>query len=200
MTSHPKSIQAIEFSTERFVLRPIEPIGFARRTLNWTKDSQAFSDMEWPTDGWTMWRWWRHLRKSTRKNRMCHGIWPKDASEPIGLHLVVYQPSSGDIIFGVLIADLGWRGKGVVIEVREAVLADCFERLGVHRAAGWANARNFASLYNYQRLGFRREAILREGSVLMDGSRADQLGFGMLRSEWLDRREMLKPRPQEDNA
>lgn len=200
MTSQPKSIQAIELSTERFVLRPIEPIGFARRTLHWTKDRQAFADLEWPTDGWTTWRWWRHLRKTVRRNHMCHGIWPKDATEPVGLHLVVYHPLSGSIAFRVLIADLAWRGKAAVTEVRAAVLDDCFERLGVHRATGWVNARNFASLYNYQRLGFRREATFRESTVLLDGSYVDQFGFGMLRSEWLDRREKLKANRSEDNT
>lgn len=200
MTSHPKSIRPIELSTERFALRPIEPIGFARRTLHWTNDRQAFSDLTWRTDGWTMWRWWRHLRKFARKDRMGHGIWPKGASEPIGLHVVTYQPSSGSINFGVLIADLNWRGKGVVVEVREAVLGDCFERLGVHRATGWVNARNFASLYNYQRLGFKREANLRESLPLLDGSLVDQLGFGLLRSEWLDRHRMLQSPQREDRT
>ena len=200
MTSHPKTIKAIELITERFVLRPIEPVAFARRTLHWTSDRQALSDMAWKPDGWTMWRWWRHLRKLARKHRMGHGIWPKGATEPIGMHVVAYQPSTGNITFGVLIADHGWRGKGAVVEVREAILGDCFERLGVHRATGWVNARNFGSLYNYQRLGFRRESTMRESFVLLDGSLVDQLGFGLLRSEWFDRRRMLKSPQREGNA
>ena len=59
----------------------------------------------------------------------------------------------------------------------------------MHRVTGWVHARNFASVYNYQRLGFRREAVLRESVVLLDGAFADQFGFALLRSEWLSRQQ-----------
>lgn len=188
MTRPSKPIRAIELSTDRFVLRPIEPVSFARRTFHWTSDRQAFADLTWRTEGWTMWRWWRHLRKFARKNRICHGIWAKEKAALIGLHIIGYEPKSGNVNIGVLIADRSWWGKGVVAEVRGAILEDCFERLGVHRATGWVNARNFASIYNYQRLGFKREAALRDNSVLLDGARTDLLAFGLLRSEWLAKR------------
>jgi RimJ/RimL family protein N-acetyltransferase len=187
-----KSFIPIDLSTERFVLRPIEPVGFARRTFHWTEDRQAFADLTWRTDGWTMWRWWRHLRKYARKDRICHGIWANGGTELIGLHIVGHERRSSNVTLGVLVADRSWWGKGVVAEVRAAILADCFERFGVHRATGWVNARNFASIYNYQRLGFTREAALRSNAVLMDGGRTDMLGFGLLRSEWLARQNTAK--------
>ncbi len=187
MTRPAVTFRAIELKTNRFVLRPIEPITFARRTFHWTDDVQAFADLTWPTEKWTMWRWWRHLRKFARTNRICHGIWANDGAVLIGLHLLGYEPRSGNINIGVLIADRSWWGKGVVPEVRGAILQDCFERLGVHRATGWVNARNFASIYNYQRLGFTREAALRDNAVLLNGARTDMIAFGLLRSEWLAR-------------
>jgi [ribosomal protein S5]-alanine N-acetyltransferase len=187
MSRSGKFIDAVELSTERFIVRPVEPVAFARRTFQWTRDRQAMADLTWRVDGWSLYLWWRHLRKFTRKNRMCHGIWPKGDDQPIGLHVGSYDPKTGNITIGVFVADRAWWGKGVVLEVRTAVLDDCFGRLGMHRATGWVNARNFASIYNYQRLGFRREAGLRESLVLLDGTRADQLGFGMLRAEWLSR-------------
>ena len=147
------------------------------------------ADLSWRVDGWSLYLWWRHLGRFTRKSRMCHGIWPKDAAEPIGLHIVSYDPKTENANIGVFVADRAWWGKGVVLEVRPAILDDCFGRLGLRRVTGWVNARNFASIYNYQRLGFRREAALRETLVLLDGTRADQFGFGMLRSEWLARRD-----------
>jgi hypothetical protein len=103
-----KSVRPIEIATQRFLLRPIDPVRFARRTFDWTSDRQAFADLTWRTDGWTLWRWWRHLRKFARKNRMCHGIWPKDGTGPIGLHIVGYEPSTRNVTVGVLVADRSW--------------------------------------------------------------------------------------------
>ncbi|MBA3448532.1 MAG: GNAT family N-acetyltransferase [Pseudaminobacter sp.] len=196
MTRSRKFIAAVELTTERFVMRPVRPFTFARRTFLWTKERQAMADLTWRVDGWSIYRWWRHLRRLTRKNRMCHGIWPKECAEPIGLHVVSYDPKTGNASIGVFVADRAWWGKGVVLEVRPAILDDCFKRLGMHRATGWVNARNFASIYNYQRLGFRREAALRESVVLLDGARADQFGFGTLRSEWLSRQSGAAPSNQ----
>jgi RimJ/RimL family protein N-acetyltransferase len=186
MSRQSKGPRPLELSTDRFVLRPISPWRFARRTLHWTRDRQAFADLTWPTGKWTLWRWWRHLRKHSRKNRICLEIWPKAGNEPIGLHLAGFD-RTGNVTIGVFVADRSWWGKGVVAEVREAVLADCFVRLEAARVVGWVNGRNFASIYNYQKLGFVSEAVLREHAVLFDGARTDYLGFGLLRSEWLKR-------------
>jgi RimJ/RimL family protein N-acetyltransferase len=184
MTSRAKHIDAIELSTERFTLRPIAPLRFSLQTRKWTQDRQSFSDLAWRTSGWTGWRWWRHLRRLSRKKGICHGIWPNGASEPIGLHLAQYNAASGNVTVGVLIADRAWWGKDAVVEVRTAILADFFERIGAERATGWVQGRNLPSIYNYQRLGFSCEAVLRDYAALLDGTRADYLAFGLLRSEW----------------
>ena len=47
------------------------------------------------------------------------------------------------------------------------------------------SSRNFASIYNYQRLGFVNEGTMRQSSRLLDGTHGDQLIFGLLREEWL---------------
>ncbi len=44
--------------------------------------------------------------------------------------------------------------------------------------------RNFASIHMAMRLGFKQEAQMREQAMLMDGSRTDFLGFGLLHRDW----------------
>jgi RimJ/RimL family protein N-acetyltransferase len=183
--SRSKGPVAIELVTERFVLKPISANELARQTFHWTEDRASFADLAWRTSGWTLWRWWRHLRRQNRRNRLSHSIWPKGAAAPIGFHLIGRDPSTNNFSVGVLVGDRSWWGKGVVAEVRTAILADCFERLNANRVSGTVNGRNFASIYNYQRLGFVREGITRESFMMLDGSRVDQLLFGMLRHEWL---------------
>lgn len=184
---------AIELVTERFVLKPLSPGRLAWRTFDWTKDKQSFADMTWRTEGWTPLRWWRHLRRQNRRNRMAHSIWPKGADAPIGLHLVM-RDATGAVVLGILVGDRAWWGKGVVVEIRTAVLDDCFGRLGARRASGTVSSRNFASIYNYQRLGFVNEGTMRQSSRLLDGTHADQLVFGLLREEWLASRAAGKVR------
>lgn len=177
----------IELETDRFRLIPIRPLSQVLPTLHWTGDRDAFANLGWRTTGWTRRRWWRHLRHQTRRGRMCHGIWPKAGGPCIGLHIVNVS-GFGSASVAILIGDKDWWGKGVVAEVREVVLADCFDRLKMERIAAYANVRNLASVYNHRKLGFVHEGTLRLAAIDSDGAREDVLVFGMLRAEWLARR------------
>ena len=184
MAKKKKTWPATRLETERLILKPISPFQFARQTFYWTTDKQALADLNMPPSGWTFLKWWKQLRKLNRKRRMTHGIWPKGQDKPIGLHMVSFPPPAGEAITAIFIGDKAWRGKGIAVEVKQAVIADLFGRCGVYRVTSWVNARNFASLHMTMRLGFKQEAQMREQAVLLDGSRADFLGFGMLRREW----------------
>ena len=170
--------------TERLILKPVSPFSFARQTLHWTVDAQAMSDLTMPSSGWNLFTWWKQLRKLNRKNRLTHGIWLKGEARPIGLHMAHVTMPAGEAVTGLLIGEAAWRGKGVAVETKSAVIDHLFERVGVHRITSWANARNFASLHLTMRLGMKQEARMREQVLLLDGSRADFLGFGLLRSDW----------------
>jgi RimJ/RimL family protein N-acetyltransferase len=179
-----KRARALQLDTPRFRLVPVEPISFSLRTFGWTADGEALASMNWRIEGWTRFRWWRLLRRYARRKHMCHGIWPKEGGEPIGLHITTLDDRNGNATLAVFLGDRQWWGKGVVGECRLAILEDCFGRLGAARASGFVNARNFASIYNYQKLGFTREAVLRKWFAQPEGGRTDQLAFGLLREEW----------------
>lgn len=183
------SRKPITIETERFVLRPVEPISFSRATFHWTQDREALAGMNWKTEGWTRWQWWRHIRRHSRKTHTSHGIWLKeDLSAPIGLHITTFDRAGCGMV-GVILGNRSWWGKAVVAECRTAILDDCFGRLRAARISGFVSSRNFASIYNYQNLGFRREGIMRQYFLQADGSRTDQIVFGMLASEWAARSE-----------
>lgn len=186
MARKAKTLPTIQLETERLLLKPISPFQFARQTFHWTKDRQALSDLNIAADGWTLRKWWRQMRKLNRGGRVSHGIWLKGHSQPIGLHMVFLTGQPGDAVTGILIGDHAWRGKGIGVEAKRAVISDLFGRYGLHRVTSWVNARNFASLHMTMRLGFKQEAQMRQQVLLLDGSRVDFLGFGMLRSEWTD--------------
>ena len=88
----------------------------------------------------------------------------------------------------IVVGDREWWGRGIVPEIRAAVLDFAFEKLGIEKIWGVPFARNFPALYNYKAQGFTCEGILRANKRLPDGSRVDQYYFGLLREEWRPRR------------
>jgi RimJ/RimL family protein N-acetyltransferase len=76
-----------------------------------------------------------------------------------------------------------YHGRGLATEAVGALLRLGFEGLGLHRIAGHLDARNTASARVLERAGLRREAHLVENEFIK-GEWADELIYGILRSEW----------------
>jgi ribosomal-protein-alanine N-acetyltransferase len=76
-----------------------------------------------------------------------------------------------------------WWGSGANGESKALITALAFERLGMSRLTAWANTRNGRSQRALERVGFRREGVLR-GWHRHGTEIHDVVVFGMLRSEW----------------
>jgi ribosomal-protein-alanine N-acetyltransferase len=74
-------------------------------------------------------------------------------------------------------------GTGVNRESKALIGALAFERLGFNRLTAWANTRNGRSQAALERVGFRREGVLRGWHVHSSGIH-DVVVFALLRSEW----------------
>ena len=74
-------------------------------------------------------------------------------------------------------------GSGANAESKALIAALAFRRLGLDRLTAWANTRNGRSQRALERIGFRREGVLRSwhrhGDVLHD-----VVVFGMTRPQW----------------
>jgi [ribosomal protein S5]-alanine N-acetyltransferase len=74
-------------------------------------------------------------------------------------------------------------GSGINRESKALIAALAFGRLGLDRLTAWANTRNGRSQIALERVGFRREGVLRSwhrhGDMLHD-----VVVFGMTRPEW----------------
>ena len=77
-----------------------------------------------------------------------------------------------------------WWGSGANLESKALIAALGFERLGIDRLTAWANTRNGRSQVALERVGFKREGVLRDfhrhGDVLHD-----VVVFGMTRKGWM---------------
>ncbi len=77
-----------------------------------------------------------------------------------------------------------WWGSGANLESKALIAALAFRTLGMDRLTAWANTRNGRSQVALERVGFKREGVLRafhrHGDVLHD-----VVVFGMTRNGWL---------------
>lgn len=87
-------------------------------------------------------------------------------------------------------AELGWclhpeaTGQGVATEAVRALMAACFEDLGVRRVVANCFAANEASWRLMERLGMRREQHTVRDSLHREQGWMDGLGYALLVEEW----------------
>jgi ribosomal-protein-alanine N-acetyltransferase len=74
-------------------------------------------------------------------------------------------------------------GTGANRESKALITALAFRHLGLDRVTAWANTRNGRSQVALERVGFRREGVLRGWHRHGDAVH-DVVVFGMLRDEW----------------
>ena len=75
-------------------------------------------------------------------------------------------------------------GRGVAGEACRLLLRFAFEDLALHRVYLYTETGNLRAVRLFERLGFRREGLLRE-EILSHGKLADRYVYGMLREEFL---------------
>lgn len=86
-------------------------------------------------------------------------------------------------------ADIGytlaprWQGRGYATEAVGAVLGHLFRVKGLHRVSAECDARNVASYRLLERVGFRREGLLRQHSWFK-GEWTDDLLYGLLAADF----------------
>ena len=76
-----------------------------------------------------------------------------------------------------------WWGSGANQESKALIAALAFRHLGLDRLTAWANTRNGRSQTALERVGFRREGVLR-GWHRHGDEIHDVVVFGMLRGDW----------------
>ena len=116
--------------------------------------------------------------------------------------LAIERKEDGKVIgfFGFICQDygqgeMGWalgeeyRGQGYATEAARALMDYGFNSLGLHRIHADTSTDNTASWRIMERLGMRREGLLR-GAVYEEGKWVDRYVYGILADEW---RDMVRP-------
>ncbi|MDQ7970926.1 MAG: GNAT family protein [Rhodocyclaceae bacterium] len=114
------------------------------------------------------------------------GIYRDDPPQLIGeclLFAVDWQAGRAEL--GFALAPAAW-GHGYLQEAAGALLAYGFDRLHLRRIEAEIDAGNAAAARALERLGFRREGVLRERWAV-NGSISDAAVYGLLAREWAAR-------------
>jgi ribosomal-protein-serine acetyltransferase len=85
------------------------------------------------------------------------------------------------------------QGKGTMTTVVRALIDHAFTEWNLHRIEIHCAPANHRSRAIPKRLGFREEAVLKEAE-LVGGRWLDSVIYGLLESEWGERKEPPKPR------
>jgi ribosomal-protein-serine acetyltransferase len=79
--------------------------------------------------------------------------------------------------------DKEWRGKGIITRCCKAVITEGFTRLHLNRIEIRAATANFKSQAIPERLGFKKEGIIRQGEFV-NSQFIDLYVYSLLKEEW----------------
>jgi [ribosomal protein S5]-alanine N-acetyltransferase len=87
-------------------------------------------------------------------------------------------------VFGILIGEKKFWGRGIGEEVTRLMVEYAFQRLNLNRVTLGVTAEHQPAVRCYEKVGFRVEGRIRE-DLFKDGEYKDRLWMGLLRSEYL---------------
>jgi RimJ/RimL family protein N-acetyltransferase len=160
------------------------PRDATKRYVSWWSDPEITTNLGLRPQQLSVQQAVNHIRSFDNRTNFLLGIFPKGKTIPIGTISILagdQKRTSTDTIIG----EKSYWGKKVPLEIRAAVIDFIFSNLDVHKICGVVDGRNFATIFNYKAQGFACEGVLREHLAAVDGTRHDQLHFGLLRHEWL---------------
>jgi RimJ/RimL family protein N-acetyltransferase len=179
----------VELATARFIVRSLTPADASDRWSDWSVDPEVMAPLDVPARRMPKAELARFTTQFDNDNGFLIGVFAKAMLLHIGFFMVEVNRTHATANFNLVIGDKQYWGKGVVNEVRAALLDEFFENRGVEKAYGQPLARNFPAVFNYKAQGWRLEGVLKgQCKSLTGGERLDQYHFGMLRDEWRARK------------
>lgn len=183
---------AVKLATEHYILRSLTAQDVSENWLRWSHDPEIMNPINTPVMQAKRENLQNYVRTFDRKAAYIIGIYSKANGAHVGIYQLSLSLQQRTITFNVLIGEKSHWGRNAVIETRAALLDYFFETCGMEKAIGMPLARNFPMIYNYKAQGWKLEGILRQQCMSMDGNkRFDQYQFGLLRSEWRNRKEAV---------
>ncbi|WP_298970137.1 GNAT family protein [uncultured Roseobacter sp.] len=179
----------VEIETVRFLVRSIEREDVTESLLSWMADPEVMTGLNLPERRMSQAQALRWAMGFDNARQFFLLVCDRATGTPIGFFTVTID-SHKTAETAVVIGDRNYWGKNVVMETRAALLDFLFDTLGIYKVIGRPHGRNLSSIYNYNAMGFTCEAILRAQMLsVVDNDRLDQLVYGILAPEWVEKRK-----------
>ena len=192
MMQRPQGVP-VHLTTERFVLRSLTASDISDRWGGWSDDKEIVTPLNIAQRRMTKDDLRRYVARFDNENSYLIGVFTKAMTLHIGFFVIDVNRLHATASFNLVIGDKTYWGKGVVNEARAALLDEFFDNRGIEKAYGTPLARNHPAVFNYKAQGWKLEGIhVGQCRSVIDGSRLDQYHFGMLRTEWRQRKEPAK--------
>jgi RimJ/RimL family protein N-acetyltransferase len=181
----PSAGRPVELETERFRLRSLRPVDASERWLGWLKDPDVMHPTNAPVRHMTRSELARYIGGFDNYARYLLGFFDKAGGLHIGFAWIDVDRPHDTATFNMIIGEKSFWGRGVVNEIRAALLDYFFDELGMAKICGGPLSRNIPMIFNYKAQGWIYEGTLRgHFKSVVDGSRLDQLRFRFLAHEW----------------
>lgn len=179
---------------DRYLSRPVRskrfdlvPCGVADAfniSWRWTRDPEILVNLTFDASPRTRVGWFREIERPDNRDTFTHAIIPRGGRKVIGLHrikLVPFRTASAEIV----VHDRAWWGRDVFFETRSALMNHFFASERVEKFQALVHTRNFPSVFNYKKLGYRCAGTLRRARYdPVSETRFDFFIFEMLHDEW----------------
>jgi RimJ/RimL family protein N-acetyltransferase len=181
---------AIFLSGERVdlcVLDPEEDLSAYEFWINDRETTQYLASGKYPLTQRGIRAYIKQFKVANTKELLL-GIFTKENHKHIGniaLRLIDDRNRNADI--GLMIGDKDSRGRGFGAEALRLIIEHAFFCLNLHRVMAGVVGSNIPSVKLFERLGFQKEATLREHFYL-NGKYENFFLYGLLRSDYTGRR------------
>jgi [ribosomal protein S5]-alanine N-acetyltransferase len=176
-------------------LRPLERSDLNETYLSWLNDAEVTRHLEtgaFPTTMQDLEKFYQGVTGST--NAVIFAIADRKSHRHIGnAKLGPINWVHRRAMFGIMIGDKNFWGRGIGEEVTRLVVEYGFQRLNLNRIGLGVFAEHEAAVRCYQAVGFKTEGKFRE-EMFSDGTYKDRLWMGLLRSEYQPRRALTRSR------
>jgi len=175
-------------TTDRFVLINCNRKDAIKVTLPWRTDPDVLLNLMMSKEAYSHTEWVKVVGKPNGATLFYHAIVDKAANGTIGTHRVTID-KSGTASMAIVVHARSWWGKDVFEEVRTGILDHFSRSERVNRFYGRVLSRNFSSIYNYTKLGFRligHDTAAWKSPVT--GAHHDTMHYEMLAADWRAKR------------
>lgn len=171
---------------EKIYLRPIELADLEGPYIYWLNDPEVTRYLEVGHTRQTPESLRKYLKRfETGDSDTIYAICESETHSHIGnVTLNNINRFSGIADTGLMIGDKSCWGKGYAFDAWRLILGFAFSELKLRKIVAGAIVDNVASIRTLEKLGFRREGVLR-GEATVDGEPCDVVRFGLFREEFL---------------